>query len=201
MIGQNLRWNTPSKQEWNNFATMFKNAGSAAWDTISTPIKAIGNSSFFNAEPTNVYANSISSQLDLAIQNNDTQKINELYGFLDKNGMTYNADNRTIFKNDGTAVDSNAVIGQTGGGFNWGHTLQNTQNLLGAGLSGWDLYQNISTYGDRKQILKETKENIKLKNQQLRADMENMAKERARLDTMRSNAVAQRSGTSTISGW
>lgn len=201
MIGQNLRLTGPSKQEWANFGTMFKNAGLAAWDTITTPFKAAANSSYFNTEPTNVYSDSIAGQLKLAYNNNDTRKINELHEFLDKNGMTYNADTNKIYKHDGTEITGNVVVGQMGGGFNWGHTLENTKNLLGVGLSGWDLYQNISTYGDRKDLLKATKENVQLKNQQLKADMENMAKERARLDTMRSNAVAQRSGSSSISGW
>lgn len=198
MIGQNLQWDPPSKQEWSDFLSMFKNAGSAAINTISKPIKAIGNSGFFTTEPTNIYANGLQANLENAYKMGNQELIDKYTNQASSFGLTYK--DGALYKGD-EKIDGNTIIGQTGGGFNWGHTLENTGNLLKAGLSGWDLYQNISTYNDRKQLLKATKENVQLKNQQLKADMENMAKERARLDTMRSNAVAQRAGSSTISGW
>lgn len=198
-----LGWN-----DFKNLGTTFYNAGSSAISTIATPVKAAGNyasnwlntSSFTSTPAQYTNVGDWTNQYQFAMRTNNETEKQRLISQLDKQGMRYDGVANKIYQGD-NVLDNNAIVAQTGGGFNWGHTLQNVGNLLGAGLSGWDLYQNISTYGDRKALLKETKENVKLKNQQLRADMENMAKERARLDTMRSNAVAQRSGSSSISGW
>lgn len=208
MAFDNLRRTSLDWNEIGNFGTTLRNAGSAAISTIAQPIKTIGNgmsdffntNTFFATQPQNIIAKDWIRDYEYALKNNNTAEKQRLYSQLEKNGMRYDGTIGKIYQGD-NVIENNAIIGQIGGGFNWGHTLENTGNLLGVGLSGWDLYQNISTYGDRKALLKETKENVKLKNEQLRADMENMAKERARLDTMRSNAVAQRSGSSSISGW
>ena len=129
----------------------------------------------------------------------------QLTNYMEQNklsGYTYTPDGNggwLLGSKDGNNVlNDSAIVGQTGGGWNLGQMLGNTQNLLNIGTAGWGLYENINSYKTKKDVMNKQKE---LLDQQIQYNKENMAyikKERERQDTMRSNVAAQRNSTSNV---
>ena len=85
--------------------------------------------------------------------------------------------------------------------FNLGGFLGDTTNVLNAAIGGWNLYENMATYGDRKDLLKTSKKTAEAQYEQLTRDMADIKQERERRDRMRSNATTQRANTSNVSSW
>lgn len=92
--------------------------------------------------------------------------------------------------------------GQWGSDFNstfdFSKTLGSVQNIANLGLSGWQLYQNIDSYGLQKDLLNKNKELLQQQIDNNRENMDYVLKERARQDTMRQNVSSQRNSTSNI---
>lgn len=92
--------------------------------------------------------------------------------------------------------------GQWGSDFNstfdFSKTLGSIQNIANLGLSGWQLYQNIDSYGLQKDLLNKNKELLQQQIDNNRENMDYVLKERARQDTMRQNVSSQRNSTSNI---
>lgn len=65
------------------------------------------------------------------------------------------------------------------------------KDILGIASGGFSLFDNITSYGNRRALLKEQLASARLNNQALREDMQFKRDEIARLGQMRSNAKKQ----------
>lgn len=195
-IGKNIRTSNPFTSS--NIQAIGSHIGGGLSSLGNYLTSGKGITSLWSDESKNFTAGMFNS----ATQGMDVDSLNSYMKKNDLEGYTFAPDGNggwNLGAKDGSELlNKDAVVGQTGGGMNWGKALGSAQNIANLGVAGWGLYSSIQNYKQDREIKEKQIEYLKESIDQYKKDKQHIAEERARQGRMRSNTTAQRASSSSV---